>query len=60
MIEQTVREKLEEPFRRARILLDHGVIDQIVHRHALALNTSLPYCRETDEFALNTPAPLAN
>ena len=35
LIEQTVREKLEEPFQRAEFLLDHGVIDQIVHRHAL-------------------------
>ena len=35
VIEQTVREKLEEPFQRAEFLLDHGVIDQIVHRHAL-------------------------
>ena len=35
VIEQTVREKLEEPFQRAEYLLDHGVIDQIVHRHAL-------------------------
>ena len=35
VIEQTVREKLDEPFQRAEYLLDHGVIDQIVHRHAL-------------------------
>lgn len=35
VIEQTVREKLEEPFQRAEYLLEHGVIDQIVHRHAL-------------------------
>ena len=35
VIEQTVREKLEEPFQRAEYLLDHGVVDQIVHRHAL-------------------------
>ena len=35
VIEQTVREKLEEPFQRAEYLLDHGVIDQIVHRHSL-------------------------
>ena len=35
VIEQTVREKLEEPFQRAEFLLDHGVVDQIVHRHAL-------------------------
>ncbi len=35
VIEQTVREKLEEPFQRAEYLLEHGVIDQIVHRHSL-------------------------
>ena len=35
VIEQTVREKVEEPFQRAEYLLDHGVVDQIVHRHAL-------------------------
>ena len=35
VIEQTVREKLEEPFQRAEYLLEHGAIDQIVHRHAL-------------------------
>ena len=38
VIEQTVREKLDEPFQRAEYLLDHGVIDQIVHRHALRDN----------------------
>ena len=35
VIEQTVREVLEEPFQRAEYLLEHGVVDQIVHRHAL-------------------------
>lgn len=35
VIEQTVREKLDEPFQRAEYLLDHGVVDQIVHRHSL-------------------------
>jgi acetyl-CoA carboxylase carboxyl transferase subunit beta len=35
VIEQTVREKLEEPFQRAEYLLEHGAVDQIVHRHAL-------------------------
>jgi acetyl-CoA carboxylase carboxyl transferase subunit beta len=35
VIEQTVREVLGEPFQRAEFLLDHGAIDQIVHRHAL-------------------------
>lgn len=32
VIEQTVREVLQEPFQRAEYLLDHGVVDQIVHR----------------------------
>lgn len=35
VIEQTVRESLNEPFQRAEFLLDHGVIDQVVHRHQL-------------------------
>ena len=35
VIEQTVREKLEEPFQRAEYLLDHGVVDEVVHRHQL-------------------------
>ena len=35
VIEQTVREVLDEPFQRAEFLQDHGVIDQIVHRHAM-------------------------
>lgn len=35
VIEQTVREKLEEPFQRAEFLLEHGVVDQVVHRHQL-------------------------
>lgn len=35
VIEQTVREVLNEPFQRAEFLQEHGVVDQIVHRHAL-------------------------
>ncbi|WP_227429941.1 acetyl-CoA carboxylase, carboxyltransferase subunit beta [Psychrobacter sp. I-STPA6b] len=35
VIEQTVRETLEEPFQRAEFLLEHGVIDQVVHRQQL-------------------------
>ncbi len=35
VIEQTVREVLEEPFQRAEYLLEHGVVDQIVHRRDL-------------------------
>ena len=33
VIEQTVRETLEEPFQRAEFLLEHGVVDEVVHRH---------------------------
>lgn len=35
VIEQTIREKLPEGFQRAEYLLDHGMIDMIVHRHQL-------------------------
>ena len=32
VIEQTVREVLGEPFQRAEFLVEHGVVDQVVHR----------------------------
>ncbi|AAZ18297.1 acetyl-CoA carboxylase carboxyltransferase subunit alpha [Psychrobacter arcticus 273-4] len=35
VIEQTVRETLEEPFQRAEFLLKHGVVDEVVHRHQM-------------------------
>lgn len=35
VIEQTVREILEEPFQRAEFLLEHGVVDEVVHRHQM-------------------------
>lgn len=35
VIEQTVREKLDEPFQRAEFLCEHGVVDKVVHRHQL-------------------------
>lgn len=35
VIEQTVRETLEEPFQRAEFLLEHGVVDEVVHRHQI-------------------------
>lgn len=35
VIEQTVREKLDEPFQRAEYLVEHGVVDKIVNRHEL-------------------------
>ena len=36
VIEQTIREKLPEGFQRAEFLLQHGMIDKIVHRRDLA------------------------
>ena len=35
VIEQTIRENLPEGFQRAEYLLDHGMIDMVVHRHNL-------------------------
>ena len=35
VIEQTIREKLPDGFQRAEYLLDHGMVDKVVHRHDL-------------------------
>ncbi|MBI4723660.1 MAG: acetyl-CoA carboxylase carboxyltransferase subunit beta [Rhodomicrobium sp.] len=35
VIEQTIREKLPDGFQRSEYLLDHGMIDMVVHRHDL-------------------------
>ena len=35
VIEKTIGEKLPEGFQRAEHLLEHGMIDMVVHRHAL-------------------------
>ncbi|MGM0563423.1 MAG: acetyl-CoA carboxylase, carboxyltransferase subunit beta [Pseudomonadota bacterium] len=35
VIQQTVRETLPEGFQRAEFLLEHGALDQVVHRHRL-------------------------
>ena len=35
VIESTIREKLPEGFQRAEYLLDHGMLDMVVHRHDL-------------------------
>ena len=35
VIEQTIREKLPEGFQRAEYLLDHGMLDRVVHRKNL-------------------------
>ncbi|PTQ07333.1 acetyl-CoA carboxylase carboxyl transferase subunit beta [Sphingomonas oleivorans] len=35
VIESTIREKLPEGFQRAEYLLEHGMLDMVVHRHDL-------------------------
>jgi acetyl-CoA carboxylase carboxyl transferase subunit beta len=35
VIEETIREKLPPGFQRAEYLLEHGMIDMVVHRHKL-------------------------
>jgi len=35
VIEQTIREKLPAEFQRSEFLLDHGMVDMVVHRHEL-------------------------
>ncbi len=35
VIQQTIREQLPEGFQRAEYLLDHGMIDMVVHRHKM-------------------------
>lgn len=52
VIEQTVREVLDEPFQRAEFLLEKGTVDMVVHRHqlidtvyrVLAKLSKLPIC----------------
>ncbi len=35
VIEQTIREQLPNGFQRSEYLLDHGMVDMVVHRHKL-------------------------
>ncbi len=35
VIEQTIREQLPEGFQRSEYLLEHGMIDMVVHRHQM-------------------------
>ena len=49
VIEQTIQQKLPEGFQRAEFLLDHGLIDQVVHRKDLkkTLNQILSLCNNS-------------
>jgi len=52
VIEQTIREKLPEGFQRAEYLLEHGMVDMVVHRHQLR-ETVARLCR----LLMKLPAP---
>ncbi len=49
VIEQTIRQRLPKDFQRAEFLREHGVVDEVVHRHklkevlALALSYLAPH-----------------
>jgi acetyl-CoA carboxylase carboxyl transferase subunit beta len=36
VIQDTINEKLPEGFQRSEYLLEHGMVDMVVHRHRLA------------------------
>jgi len=40
VIEQTIREKLPDGFQSAEYLLEHGMVDMVVHRHELKATIS--------------------
>lgn len=54
VIEQTIREKLPEGFQRSEYLLEHGMVDAVVHRHDLK-PTIARLCRQL----MHVPLPEA-
>ncbi len=59
VIEQTIREKLPEGFQRAEYLLEHGMVDMVVHRHELRTTISR-ICRMltgAEAYAPSLPEP---
>jgi len=41
VIESTIREKLPEGFQRAEYLMEHGMLDMVVHRRDLKARLAL-------------------
>jgi acetyl-CoA carboxylase carboxyl transferase subunit beta len=58
VIEQTIREKLPEGFQRSEFLRQHGMVDQVVHRHKLR-DTVARLCRLLGAQALPANLPVA-
>ena len=61
VIEQTIREKLPKGFQRAEYLLEHGMVDMVVHRHNLrstigSLASILTRAESTVELTNTAPA----
>lgn len=52
VIEQTIRERLPEGFQRAEYLLDHGMLDMVVHRHEMRETLS-----RLSHLLMNKPKP---
>ena len=67
VIENTIRESLPEGFQRAEYLLEHGMLDLVVHRrdmrstlvHILSLLTHVEIAGELPAMATNAPAEVA-
>ena len=56
VIEQTIREKLPDGFQKAEYLRDHGMVDMVVHRHALRA-TIAKLCRLFTKAPAGAPQP---
>lgn len=57
VIEQTIREKLPEGFQRAEYLLEHGMVDMVVHRHELRATLARLVALLSGERAIEAAAP---
>jgi acetyl-CoA carboxylase carboxyl transferase subunit beta len=58
VIEQTIREKLPEGFQRSEFLRQHGMVDQVVHRHRMR-ETIARLCKLLGAQALPANLPVA-
>lgn len=58
VIEQTIRERLPDGFQRSEYLLEHGMVDMVVHRHQLkdTLSKVIRLLMVPDDKALPGPA----
>jgi acetyl-CoA carboxylase carboxyl transferase subunit beta len=57
VIEQTIGQALPDSFQTAEYLLEHGMVDQIVHRHALRQTLVTLLRHLTNQPAYEPPAP---